>query len=367
MPRRRGKQHCCRPCSLPRRRRLGYAASMNTADGMNTTDITSPIVFDDVSFVYPTDGDGAMSTDGAAAAAVAAAPGAAPTPDAAPDAPPEQVFGGLSLQIPSGVTSLVGPNGVGKSTFLLLAGARLFPTEGVVTIFGRDTREFAPGASGAGAAAGTGASAAADAATSPGAAVNTAPAAEIDPDLESERNELVSFVYQNMEFETEQPLGELLDLVYEAGIWENKSAAFTRELIDLLELGPELGKRTGELSKGGMQRAVIAFSLLYGSRIIAMDEPVFALEENQKQRVFEYLVDIAARFSRTVLFSAHELTITESYSDNMLLFGKDGSLVFGPTDEVLTREAVERAYQVPYDLLHRKEQLYREMLRGGDV
>lgn len=292
----------------------------------------TPVEFDDVSFVYPPVPQGPD-----APAPAGTAPPAAPSVAAGAAAltPPEQVFGGLSLQIPSGVTSLVGPNGVGKSTFLLLAGARLFPTEGTVSIFGRDTREFV--------------------------------GVESDPERESIRNELVSFVYQNMEFESEQPLGKLLDLVYEAGIWEDKSDVFTRELIELLELGPELGKRTGELSKGGMQRAVIAFSLLYGSRIIAMDEPVFALEEHQKQRVFEYLVDIATRFSRTVLFSAHELSITESYSDTMLLFGKDGSLTFGPTKEVFTRESVERAYQVPYDLLHRKEQLYREMLRGGDV
>ncbi len=304
---------------------------------MSTADTMNPIEFDNVSFVYPAvpvepDGTEGPASAGPATASVtdSAAAEAPPEP-----APPEQVFGGLTLQIPSGVTSLVGPNGVGKSTFLLLAGARLFPTEGAVSIFGRNTREFA--------------------------------GVESDPEQESKRNELVSFVYQNMEFESEQPLGELLDLVYEAGIWEDKSDLFTRELIDLLELGPELGKRTGELSKGGMQRAVIAFSLLYGSRIIAMDEPVFALEEHQKQRVFEYLVDVAARYSRTVLFSAHELNITESYSDTMLLFGKDGSLVFGPTKEVFTRDSVERAYQVPYDLLHRKEQLYREMLRGGDV
>lgn len=270
---------------------------------MDGRESTSIIEFDDVSFVYPGE--------------------------------PGPVFGGLSISIPAGVTSLAGPNGVGKSTFLLLAGARLFPTAGQVRVLGQDAAQF----------------------------IN----AGVDPARETQRNRLVSFVYQNMEFESEQPVGELLEFVQAAGAWEQGTAqgdAFRTEMVSLLELTPELCKRTGELSKGAMQRAVVAFSLLYGSRLILLDEPVFALEDRQKEAVFELVVDTARRHGRSVLYSAHELDLTRRYSDRLLLFAKDGTLRFGPTEEVLTREHLEHAYQVPYELLHRKEQLYREMLRG---
>lgn len=55
-----------------------------------------------------------------------------------------------------------------------------------------------------------------------------------------------------------------------------------------------LSLTTQTLSEGQLQRAIIAFSLLYGSRVIMMDEPVFALEDRQKDRTFESLMHYAA-------------------------------------------------------------------------
>ena len=48
----------------------------------------------------------------------------------------------------------------------------------------------------------------------------------------------------------------------------------------------------------------MAFSLLYGSRILMMDEPIFALEERQKSRIMEFLVDLS------LFYSVHELEIS---------------------------------------------------------
>ena len=44
-----------------------------------------------------------------------------------------------------------------------------------------------------------------------------------------------------------------------------------------------LSRKTMEVSKGELQRTILAFSLLYGSRILIMDEPIFALEAYQKE------------------------------------------------------------------------------------
>ncbi len=240
------------------------------------------------------------------------------------------VFRGLSLEVPSGVVSLVGQNGVGKSTFLLLAGARLFPSAGSVSTGGVDTRRFAR--------------------------------ANVDPEIEQQRNRLVSFIYQNMEFETETPIGELMDYVYAEGYYQDKHADFVRRVQAELELTDLLGKKTQELSKGQLQRTIIGFSLLYGSRIVLMDEPVFALEEPRKERVFGFLVDIAAELGISIYYSAHDLELTRRYSETMMLFYKDGSVRVGPTAELLQRETIEQAFQVPYDMLHHKEYLFREML-----
>ncbi len=253
-------------------------------------------------------------------------------PDEETESPgdPANVFTDLTVRVPAGMTALIGENGIGKSTFLLLAGARLMPMSGSVQLFGRDTREFAD--------------------------------APMDPSLEESRNMLVSFIYQNMEFEADETTGELLEAVHAMGTLDKQDDAFLQELVDVLELHEARGKRLQELSKGQLQRAIIAFSLLYGSRVVMMDEPVFALEEPQKERVFEYLLAYCRTTETSIMYSAHNLELSKKYSDHTILFRKDTVPLVGPTSEVCTRDNIEHAYQAPMDTLYRRDNLYRQML-----
>jgi ABC-type cobalamin/Fe3+-siderophores transport system ATPase subunit len=249
------------------------------------------IVFEEVSFRYP-DGD-------------------------------VDIFTGLDLALPRGIVSLVGQNGTGKSTLLLLASGRLLPTRGKVLIRGRDTRDLQD---------------------------------------EAERQKLVSFIYQNMEFETEEPIGRLLSFVYANGLLTPGRDDPVAELVEVFELSPILGRRTQEVSKGELQRTILAFSLLYGSPLIAMDEPIFALESHQKQRAMEYLSRRARREGMSFYYSVHELDISQKYSDYILLFSREATPRLGWTQEIFTREAIEKAYEVPFDMLKKREELYRKYL-----
>jgi iron complex transport system ATP-binding protein len=241
--------------------------------------------------------------------------------------PVENVFSNLSLQIPSGMVSLVGQNGTGKSTFLLLAGGRLLPSEGRVSILGRDSREI------------TG---------------------------EEERNRYASFVYQNMEFDTDDPIGVLLEYVYVGGSHLDKSQGFYDTVIETFELSGSLKHRLQELSKGEIQRTVMAFSVLYGSRLVMMDEPVFALEHRQKERALDFFRSYARDTGRSVYFSLHELDLSRKYAQSSLLFFKDGTIKRGTAEETLTRENIEAAYGTPYDLLSHGEILFRERILEED-
>ena len=109
----------------------------------------------------------------------------------------KSVFTDLSAELPGGVCSLVGQNGTGKTTFMLLAGGRLLPQSGTVLIDGKDTQSI---------------------------------------QSEEERNLLASFVYQNMEFEAEERVGDLFNLVFEAGQHSDENRTLIDELIREFEL-----------------------------------------------------------------------------------------------------------------------------------
>ena len=230
----------------------------------------------------------------------------------------QDLFKGLTLTLPGGLTTLVGQNGTGKSTFLLLAGGRLLPSSGSVMINGVDSRSMKD---------------------------------------EAQRNQLVSLIYQNMEFESDDPTGSLLEFVSQEG--PHGDGELLKELIDAFELKRCLNLKFQENSKGNMQKICIAFSLLYGSPYIMMDEPVFALEHIWKEKVLEYIKEFTRRFESAVYVSLHELDLSRKYSDNAVLFHKDNSLILGPSTQVLQRDYLENAYQVPMELLYQRENLFR--------
>lgn len=237
------------------------------------------------------------------------------------------LFEDFSLSLSKGVTTFVGQNGIGKSTLLLLAAGILKPTRGKVYLQGIDTAQF-------------------------------------QDDLERQRH--VSFIFQNMEFETEENVGTLLHFVYANGFYERRDEGLIDTLINVFELKPFLSQKTQEISKGELQRTILAFSILYGSRVIMMDEPIFAMEEYQKYRAMQFITEFARKKNISLYYAMHELDISQKYSDYALLFNKNATPLYGLTAEVLTRENLEKAYEIPLIFLKKRETVYRSSLKSEE-
>ncbi|MCR5725739.1 MAG: ABC transporter ATP-binding protein [Treponema sp.] len=266
--------------------------------------------FNDVSFTYPpVEGD--IDADGKQIV-------------------PRPVFEHFSAELPQGFVSFVGQNGCGKSTLLLLASGRLMPQTGSVTLLGQNPALL-----------------------------------EQEP-----KNLLASVIYQNMEFESQDKVSELLAQVYAGGTLKAKAsgirdsnADLLSECIDVFELEGVLNHTLTGISKGEMQRVLLAFALLYGSASIFMDEPLFAMEEPQKERALAYLRDFVHKTGTSIYLSMHELDLTRRYADTVLLFYPNRDMDMGTPEEVLTKDALEKAYGVPHVLLKDGEEYTRKHLQ----
>lgn len=233
------------------------------------------------------------------------------------------LFENFDAQLPPSFVSLIGPNGVGKSTLMLLASGRLLPTSGSAFLFGIDTKTLTD---------------------------------------ETERNLLSTFIYQNMELETEDKVKDLLTSIFENGGHEKKNNILIQEVIDAFSLKSSLEKKLSTLSKGELQRSLIAFSILYGTRSIFMDEPLFALEYKQKEEALSYIKSYSAKFQVPVYIAMHELELSRKWADNVLLFYPNKDMSFGSPEEVLTQEALEKAYGIPSAMLKETERLSQKNL-----
>jgi iron complex transport system ATP-binding protein len=249
---------------------------------------------------------------------------------------PHPVFDHFTGSLPGGFVSLVGPNGAGKSTFIMLASGRLEPDNGTVTLLGKNPQNIG----------------------------------------ENEKNLLASVIYQNMEFESKDKTADLLAYVYQNGALKGKAAGIRTaakngtssndllaETIDIFELAPVLSRGLNELSKGELQRVLLAFSLLYGSASVFMDEPLFAMEYPQKERALSYLREFVHKTGTSIYISMHELELTRRFADSVLLFYPNRDMSFGTPEEVLTNEDLEKAYGVPATMLKDGEEYTRKNLR----
>jgi iron complex transport system ATP-binding protein len=253
------------------------------------------------------------------------------------------VFDAFTAEIPSGFISLTGANGTGKSTFMLLASGRILPDTGKIVLCGEDTRilnGLGPGGQG------------------------------LSPEIEHKRNLVCSYLYQNMEFEEQSEsnsrIGTLLEFVYAHGGHRSKDEQYLKDVIKAFELKHLEDRKLDALSKGEIQRVLLAFSSLYGSQVIMMDEPVFAMEQYQKEQALEFFKDLHQRTGVSVLVSLHELALTRKYADSVMLFYPDRQIDLGTCNEVLTADALEKAYGIPASMMHDTERLTRNSMIERD-
>jgi ABC-type multidrug transport system ATPase subunit len=85
-----------------------------------------------------------------------------------------------------------------------------------------------------------------------------------------------------------------------------------------LSLGAVLHKRVSALSKGNLQRLLIALALMSPQPLLALDEPFDGLDLHQTHAMMSILRDLR-RQSRTLLLCIHQLLDAERICDRFLL------------------------------------------------
>lgn len=234
------------------------------------------------------------------------------------------LFQDFSIDLSEGTTAVLGPNAAGKSSFLLLAGGRLLPEKGSVSILGKDSRSFKS---------------------------------------EEEKNLLVSYIYQNLEFESDEKVEKLLAQVFKKGNLKGKGSLL-QEIPVKLHIEELMQRGLNTLSKGELQRTIAAFALLYHPQILIMDEPFFALEPDRKDVIMDFLYQYCRGNNISLLYTMHDFDICRKYSDNLLLFKKEGEREIGPTSELFSKQKIEEAYKAPWSALyHQQRESIRQVLR----
>jgi ABC-2 type transport system ATP-binding protein len=110
------------------------------------------------------------------------------------------------------------------------------------------------------------------------------------------------------------------------------------EMLELTGLADRAGDLAAELSGGNRQRVNIAIGLLGRQDVLLLDEPSSALDPRQRERVWQFVLGLAAR-GTTVVYSTHDLQEAARHADRVVVLA-DGEALFEGSPAALG-EAVE--------------------------
>lgn len=210
-----------------------------------------------------------------------------------------QVLQGISLEMKDGdFVVILGASGSGKSTFLNVISGLERPDSGKVFYDGTDITVLS------------------------------------DNELTAFRKENVGFIFQqyyllpNMDVDKNVKMG--------ADLADNKDY---KSVIAAVGLGEKLHKYPSELSGGEQQRVSVARALAKKPRVLFLDEPTGALDEQTGRQVLDYICKLQKEYGFTLIMVTHNLNIAEMA--NTVIKMNSGKIF-----EIYTNETQKTAYEI---------------------
>jgi ABC-2 type transport system ATP-binding protein len=225
-----------------------------------------------------------------------------------------------TLSIPEqAIVGLAGPNGAGKSTLLALAVALLAPTEGTISVLGRDPRR--------------------------------------DPDALGE----IGYVAQDAPLYRSFTVGETLDFARKTNAHWDSSLA-TGSLARLAS-----DSRVSALSAGERARLALAVALGKRPRLLLLDEPFARLDPKAGREFLQMLMDGVAETGATVVVASHVVADIERIADHLVLLSDGRVRLEGNVEELLASHRLLTGGSRPLGRIGGVSEIVRERHSGRQM
>lgn len=122
------------------------------------------------------------------------------------------------------------------------------------------------------------------------------------------------------------------------GRWFSPKATRTENpdrVIDLLGIGNLLDRQPANLSGGEKQRVAIGRALLASPRLLLMDEPLAALDEERKAEILPYLERLRDQMGIPIVYVSHSIAEVARLADRVVLMADGRIEAIGPASDVL--------------------------------
>ncbi|PRY21896.1 cell division transport system ATP-binding protein [Aliiruegeria haliotis] len=185
----------------------------------------------------------------------------------------DSLFSDVTLHLaPGSFHFLTGPSGSGKSTLLKLCYMELMPTDGIMSVFGKDVTTMAR-------------------------------------DDVARTRRRIGVVHQECQFLDHMPLAENLALpLTVSGRDEGAHVDNLDELMGWVGLSRRAEALPPQLSGGERQRAALARAVIMDPEVLIADEPTGNVDWEMSLRLLQLMVELN-RMGKTIVIATHDLNL----------------------------------------------------------
>lgn len=126
------------------------------------------------------------------------------------------------------------------------------------------------------------------------------------------------------------------------GFDKNATNHRVAELLEIVGLRrADASRYPGEFSGGQKQRIGIARALALQPKILALDEPVSALDVSIQAGIINLLLDLQREFNLSYLFVSHDLSVVKHLAHQVAVMHRGAIVEYGDSEQVFTDPADE--------------------------
>jgi len=237
-------------------------------------------------------------------------------------------FGGLKalsdvnmLIEPGLITSIIGPNGAGKTSMLNCISGFYHPTQGEIHYKDKKLTHASPHQ------------------------ISSMGIARAFQNLElfsglSVLDNLLLARHQNLKY-------SFLHAVFffgKASRIEAENRGYVESIIDFMELEPYRNSLVGNLSYGVQKKVEVARALTLAPDILLLDEPMAGMNQEEKEDIVRFIIDIQKERYITVVLVEHDLGVVMDISDRIYVLDFGQLIGSGTPEEVASNPKVIEAY-----------------------
>ena len=210
----------------------------------------------------------------------------------------------ISISFEPGIYGLLAPNGAGKTTLIKMLATLLFPTNGQITLDGKDIVS-----------------------------------------LGAEYRGMLGYLPQDFGYyRSNTPRQFLKSIAALQGVERRTAAERAEKLLELVGLSQAADKRMSKFSGGMLQRVGIAQALINDPKILILDEPTAGLDPGERVRFRNLIHGLAS--DRIIILSTHIVSDLDTIAGRIVML-KDHHLLYNEAPSDLKARFAGKIFEVP--------------------